>query len=407
MIGKWPGKESFMIEITNFRQGAVLNHNHGKETDKSLTVRVEGISEMGCPVTVNGVPAAMRGRNFSAEVELTDKINAVTAAAITPYGNFSQELTLVWDKKSFRRYGFYLDDHIFVFTDLAKDRPRSAFDHFYLKRLKEIHDKYGFKLTLNCFFHNAHHEFLLKDMPDTWKSEFRDNADWLRFAFHAYSEFPDRPYCEASGEEFGRDWNMVQNEIVRFAGSECYTPPMVIHWANIHPAVAQEMIRRGVRCYSHDLHPRIMGGPSLADRQKGGDMKEVEKRSVSGADKATGSLGMMLHYGFYENKSFLDSDRLYYDPLIGLFFFNNVACCNLTPLDELNARCRNAAEQAGKTGLEFLALGGHEQYSFPYYPNYQPDHMDRLECVARCMKEGGFEAVFANEGLLGNTAWGK
>lgn len=31
-----------MLEITNIRQGAILNHNHGIETADSLTVMVEG-----------------------------------------------------------------------------------------------------------------------------------------------------------------------------------------------------------------------------------------------------------------------------------------------------------------------------------------------------------------------------
>ena len=185
-----------MIEITNFRQGAILNHHHGCETDDALKVKIEGICELGCPVKVNGVQAEMDGRRFAAEIDLTEKINKVTAEEITPYGNFSQELTLVWDKKSFKRYNFYIDDNIFVFTDLAKERPKSAFDHFYLKGLKDIHDKYGTKFSLNCFYHNAHHEFLLKDMPDIWKSEFQANADWLKFSFHSYSEFPDRPYIK-------------------------------------------------------------------------------------------------------------------------------------------------------------------------------------------------------------------
>ena len=200
---------------------------------------------------------------------------------ITPYGNYSQELTLVWDKKSFKRYNFYIDDHIFVFTDLARQRPKSAFDHFYLKGLKRIHDLYGTKFTCNCFYHNAHDEFLLKDMPDIWKSEFQDNADWLKFSFHSYSEFPDRPYAEASAEEFGKDWDLVQNEIYRFAGEECYIPPVVIHWANIHPACTQEMVRRGTTCYPSTTRLRVMGGPSLADRQKGGNMQEVQSRSAS------------------------------------------------------------------------------------------------------------------------------
>ena len=95
-----------MIEITNFRQGAILNHRHGIETADSLLVKLEGISDHGCPVMINGVAAEMDGRRFSAEIPLTEKINTVTASTITPYGNYSQELTLVWDKKSFKRYNF-------------------------------------------------------------------------------------------------------------------------------------------------------------------------------------------------------------------------------------------------------------------------------------------------------------
>ena len=119
-----------MIEITNFRQGAVLNHNHGIESENSLLIRIEGVSSAGYPVTVNGINATMDGRQFFADVPLTKKINTVTATATTPFGNYSQNLTLVWDKKSFKRYQFYIDDNIFVFTDLAKERPKHAFDTF-------------------------------------------------------------------------------------------------------------------------------------------------------------------------------------------------------------------------------------------------------------------------------------
>ena len=132
-----------MIEITNFRQGAILNHNHGVESEKSLKVCIEGVSSAGFPVRVNGVQAEMDGQHFCAEIDLTEKINNVRAETTTAYGTFAQELVLVWDKKSFKRCNFYIDDHSFLFTDLAKERPKSAFDHFYLKGLKNIHDKYG------------------------------------------------------------------------------------------------------------------------------------------------------------------------------------------------------------------------------------------------------------------------
>ena len=194
-----------MLLITNFKDGAVLNHHHGRETAASLTVPIEGVNYFGTPVTVNGAKAQHDGIRFHAELELTAKINEVEIATSTPHGYFTQKITLVWDRKSFRRCSFYIDDHSFLFTELAKQRPKSAFEHFYLAALKEIHRKYDWKVTLNTFYRNDHQPFLLKDMPDIWKSEFEDNADWLRFSLHAYSEFPDRPYTESSRKKFLED----------------------------------------------------------------------------------------------------------------------------------------------------------------------------------------------------------
>ena len=391
-----------MIEITNYRQGAILNHNHGKEGKKSLKVTVQGISEGGWPVTVNEQPAVMEGRHFSAEVELTQRVNVVKASVVTPYGTYSQELTLVWDKKSFKRFNFFIDDHSFLFTDLSKQRPKKAFDHFYLAALKKIHDKYGFKVTLNSFYHNDHEEFLLKDMPAIWKSEFQDNSDWLKFSFHAYSEFPDRPYAEATAETFGKHWDMVQKEIERFAGPECFIAPVVIHWANVHPAVAQEAIRRGVTAYSNNFRLRVMGGPSLEDRQRGGNMKSIEKRSLSGVDCGNELAGMAMHYGMQEEKDFMDKNIVYYDPQLGVSFFHNTVCCNLVPLAEIPKKYAVAIQRNEERGTEILGVASHEQYSFPYYDNYLPDHLKRLETATRCLVEAGYQPVFFSQGFLGN-----
>ncbi|MBR5077390.1 MAG: hypothetical protein IKX30_01485 [Victivallales bacterium] len=391
-----------MIEITNYRQGAILNHNHGKEGRKSLKVTVEGISEGGWPVTVNGQPAVMEGRRFAAEVELTQRVNPVKASVVTPYGTYSQELTLVWDKKSFKRFNFFIDDHSFLFTDLSKQRPKKAFDHFYLAGLKKIHDQYGLKVTLNSFYHNDHDPFDLKDMPAIWKSEFEDNSDWLKFSFHAYSEFPDRPYAEATAETFGRHWDMVQKEIERFAGPKSFIAPVVIHWANVHPAVAQEAIRRGVTAYSNNFRLRVMGGPSLEDRQRGGDMKTVEKRSLSGVDCGNELSGLAMHYGMQEEKDFMDKNIVYYDPQLGICFFHNTVLCNLTPLAEIPKKYAEAIKRNEERGTEILGVGSHEQYTFPYYGNYLPDHMKRLETATRCLVEADYKPVFFSQGFLGN-----
>ena len=398
-----------MIEITSHRQGAILNHHHGEENADHLKITLKGISETGRPVKVNGVPAVMDGRNFSAEIELTQKVNPVTASVMTPYGVYSQELSLVWDKKSFRRVNCYIDDHSFVFTELTRQKPKHAFDHFYLAGLKKIHDESGLKVTLNAFYRNDHDKagYLLNEMPDIWKSEFEDNADWLKFSFHSYSEFPDRPYLESSAEEIGKDYDLVQNEIIRFAGEKAFIPPIVIHWANIHPAAAAEIIRRGTRCYSTSFRARVMGGPSLADRQKGGNMNQIQQRSLSGADKAASTEGLKMHYEYPEETGYLAGHHHYYDPSLGIIFFRGVLCGNLVPIEEIPNKVAAAMKDVESKGIEALNYASHEQYTFPSYPNYIPDHLDRLALAARLFKENGFTPVFFNDGLLGNEAWEK
>ena len=51
------------------------------------------------------------------------------------------------DKKAF----FFIDDVIWCFRDIAKNRPESIFDQPFLKLLKKAHDEYGTKVQLNLF----------------------------------------------------------------------------------------------------------------------------------------------------------------------------------------------------------------------------------------------------------------
>jgi len=397
-----------MIEITSFRQGAVLNHNHGKESKDALVIKVQGISDSGYPVQVNGIQADMDGQLFSVELPLTKRVNTITASVLTPLGEYTQTKTVLWDKASFRRFHLFIDDHSFLFTDLAKERPQRAFSHFYLKALKDIHDKYGTTFSLNTFYRNDHSPegFTLDKMPDCYKPEFIDNSDWLRFSFHAYSEFPDRPYAECTAEEFGRDFDLVKNEIIRFAGAESWVNPLVIHWANIHPAAAGELIRRGVHSYCMTYRLRVMGGPSLSSRQNGGDMKSVEQRSISGEDKNAYTYGLEMHYGFSEEDKYMTDHGVRFDPVLGVNFFQAFLCSNLTPLENIRQRCLDSVNRMSAHGTEAFCAGGHEQYSFPYYPNYEPDHLERLELVSKTLVEDlNCKPVFLDQGDFGNMAW--
>ena len=62
-------------------------------------------------------------------------------------------------------------------------------------------------------------------------------------------------------------------------------------------------------------------------------------------------------------------------------------------------------EIAEKYGVEAFNFASHEQYSFPFYPNYIPDHLDRIALTARLFHDAGYKGVFYPEGIMGNTAW--
>ena len=46
----------------------------------------------------------------------------------------------------------YIDDVVFVFRDIARQKPKSIFDHPFMAMLKKAHDLYGMKLQLNVLF---------------------------------------------------------------------------------------------------------------------------------------------------------------------------------------------------------------------------------------------------------------
>ena len=134
------------------------------------------------------------------------------------------------------RAAFYLDDVIFVFRDLVREKPKSCWDHFLLSAFKEAHEKYGLKAQFNVFYRNDFYygargaEFTLRDMPDTWRDEFQAAKDWFRFGFHSYAEFPDYPWLNASYDDVKFTWDLITREVERFAGPGMFAKAVTPHW---------------------------------------------------------------------------------------------------------------------------------------------------------------------------------
>ena len=371
-----------MLELFNIRSGAVVDGTCGHETDEALELPVQGLAEPSAHVTVDGVAAVRGGRKFMGVARLTRRVNDIVIHASSQEGETTQVITVVWDKKAYRRYGFSIDDNSFFLTDIARERPKSLFDHFYLKGLRDIHRKYGTCFILNCFYRNDHAGFTMDKFPDCYKSEFEENSPWLRLAFHAYSEFPNRPYQHANAKKLAEDYDLIASEIVRFAGERTLIAPTNIHWG-MQPPETQQVL--------HDRGMRVQTGSFILEGHEDQDGRPSRVCDVS-------------LYCDRDVCEYVVSHLAFYDRIHDMFLCPDALICNLTPLERIEPEIDRVLLKNPfyRTAIGLLT---HEQYTYPYYANYLPDHLQRIERACKCVTEAGYRPVFLTHGLLGNMAW--
>ena len=356
-----------MLKITEPIHGAVLNRRHGEETQAGLLVPVRGEAPLDCPVTVNGEAARRFGTEFHATVCLRERETDIVAACPGPHGQVEHRVRVVWDRHSKPRYRFSIDDNSFFLRDIAGQGYSSLFDCFYLGILRDLNREYGVKFVLNCYYTTGD-DFSLPDFPDRYRGEWLDNAHWLKLSFHAHANEPDRPYQYASGQKLGQDFDAVAEEIIRFAGEETWSPPTVIHWGMLQPEALPVLTERGVRV-------------------------------LSGLFRRRGS--------HYDVNYLLDDARCEYlsrnDALMafdhGIVFSNIDIICNNTAVDDVVPTLEPLTRDPQQA--EIMDLFTHEQYFWPFFRAYRPDHAERLAAAIRFVTERGYEPVFFHEGFLG------
>lgn len=121
------------------------------------------------------------------------------------------------DDGSFPILHFSIDDVIEIFEDLTKhaDTYDSIFDNGTLCYLKDLHDKYGMKVTLYCFYDFS--GFNLSECTDKFADEFLENGDWLKFGFHAHNA---ESYMDTDVDRMRTDYMLVAKELHRITGFE-------------------------------------------------------------------------------------------------------------------------------------------------------------------------------------------
>lgn len=111
------------------------------------------------------------------------------------------------------------DDEIIVLQQLTEQAPSSIFDIPTFAFLKEMHDKYGAVFTLNLFYqYTESSTFNLSNVTNAYANEFRNNSDWLKFAFHGYHSTVDYNTLDAATAK--SHYDAVIAQIVRFASPQ-------------------------------------------------------------------------------------------------------------------------------------------------------------------------------------------
>ncbi|MHC4556809.1 MAG: hypothetical protein ACYS80_05835 [Planctomycetota bacterium] len=355
------------IRIEEPFHGAILNRRHGKVVNYGLKIRVSGQAPLRDQVKVNGSSAQRAGTRFMSEIILRQKETEIIAASDGSFGQQEHRIRVVWDRHSQPRYRFSIDDNSFFLRDIAQKKYASLFDCFYLNKLRELHSTYGTRFVLNIYY-ATEDGFELPEFPDCFKGEWQDNSNWLKLAFHAHTHKPDRPYQYAPVSQLIADLNKVTKQIIRFAGEQTYSPPTVIHWGMVQPTALKPLFESGVRVLSGYF------------------------RSLNGVWDVNYLLDDARSEYLSRHDALMDFDS-------GIVFSKVDIVCNSTPIERIVPTLEPFTKDPNQA--EIMDIFTHEQYFWPFYSNYLPDHFQRLETTIRWVTEHGYKPVFFHERFLG------
>jgi len=368
------GNLSLPVRIDEPFHGAILNRRLGEVTGGGLKIKVTGDAELRSTVTVNGIPAVRKGTRFESELILHEKETEIRAVAEGWFGQNSHSVRVIWDRDSIPRYRFSVDDNVFFFRDITRRKYRSLFDCFYLSGLRELNRKYGTKFVLHIYYSDGleytdSKEFVLSQFPDRYKGEWKDNAGWLKLAFHGHANLPDRPYQYAPPRQLISDMDKVAAEIHRFAGEDTCAPPTTMHWDMVQPPALKALAEKGVRVLSGSFS-RSANGQWDCNYF----LDDLQSDYISNHD------GLM-------------------DFTSGIIFSRADMICNHTPVDKVDASLEALARNPSQA--EIMDIFTHEQYFWPFYRAYIPDHFQRLEKTLQWLTDHSYKPVFFHEGLMG------
>ena len=341
--------------------GDMLNDYDGLVSDKCLITKVKVLASLGRKLKLNGIDAKYEDGIYRTDVRLKEYKNIIEVLDVTSGEKLS--IIVFWLKNYVNKYRLSLDDNIWFLKDISENsnKYKSLFENPYLGFLKQVHDTYGTKIHINIYYQTE--GFNLTQMTDKYKSEWKDNAGWLRLSFHALQNDPDRPYINAGYDQVKKDCELVIEQIRRFAGEELTGNVTTLHWG--------EATIEGCRALRDEGYTALAGYFNVDDSDPVSYYLDKEKRR-------------------HVNNRFIWRDNRE-----GIIFARMALVINLLKLNEivpyLDALKSNSHKPA------YIDLMIHEQYFYPFYKDYQPDYKQKVLTSVRWAAVNGYQPAFLSD----------
>jgi len=303
---------------------------------------------------------------YEAVINLDGYRNTVTAK--DENSGDESEIVIYWLKGGTGKYRISIDDNIWFLRDLTRNSNvyKSLFDNPYLKVYKDVHDKYGTKFHFNLFYQTD--GFNLSQMTDKYKSEWQANADWIRLTFHALQEFPDKPYAAATYDDMKRDYLLVTNEIIRFAGEELLSPITTTHWGSATLQGARALRSLGIKGLVGYFMYDKEGNP------------------------------LVSYYTDNEVIDHLNKRDYWKDNAEDIMFVKHDIVLNTLKLKDVVPYLENVKKDPHQSGIMEMLI--HEQYFYDYYHAYIPEFKEILMTAAEWATENGYKPTFWSDVVL-------
>lgn len=117
-----------------------------------------------------------------------------------------------------------IDDCWKALADLSEPNVKSVYDVAFFKTLREWNERFGAKFT--CYVYGSVESggknFDIANVPEKFKAEFQNAADWLKFGFHAPTSKIEETKKQTA-PAFEKNLTRINASIDRFAGNASRT----------------------------------------------------------------------------------------------------------------------------------------------------------------------------------------